>query len=152
MKKILKDIKKPILLILSTFLLMNPSVSAQQGGDILQETMTDMYIVAGSGLGGAVLGLSTLSFVEEPSEHLKNIIVGGAIGIIIGVGVVAWRQASKSTQLYNNNALKLEKLPRSEFTTAMRSGWHRRNHYEISSNLGKNNAPANSAFNVQFSF
>ena len=89
MKKILKDIKKPILLILSTFLLMNPSVSAQQGGDILQETMTDMYIVAGSGLGGAVLGLSTLSFVEEPSEHLKNVIVGGAIGIIIGVGVVA---------------------------------------------------------------
>ena len=151
MEKILSRIKKTFLISLTAFMALNPTAQAQQGGDILQETMTDMYIVAGSGLGGAVLGLSTLSFVEEPSEHLKNIIVGGAIGIVIGVGVVAWRQANKSAEFYNKNAY-VKKLPTAEFTTAMRSGWHRKNHYEISSNLGKDNAPANSAFNVQFDF
>jgi hypothetical protein len=151
----MQKIKKSFLLCLSFFLFLNPLASAQQGGDILKETMTDMYIVAGAGLGGAVLGLSTLSFVEEPSEHLNNIIVGGAIGIIIGVGVVAWRQANKSSDLYKQNAFngqKIQKLPQPEFTTAMRTGWHRKNHYEFSSKLGKSNAPANSAFNVQFSF
>ncbi len=151
MEKILLRVKKSLLISLSIFFAINPTTQAQQGGDILQETMTDMYIVAGAGLGGAILGLSTLSFVDEPSEHLKNVVVGGAIGIVIGVGVVAWRQANKSAELYNGNA-SLEKIPSSEFTTAMRSGWHRKNHFEISSNLGKNNAPANSAFNVQFSF
>ncbi len=146
------SLKKTILLILSSFTLINSTVNAQQGDSLLKETMTDMYIVAGAGAGGAILGLSTLSFVEEPSEHMKNIIVGGAIGIIIGVGVVAWRQASKSSSLYKQNAQIIKELPSTKFTTAMRSGWHRKNHYEISSNLGKNNAPANSAFNVQFSF
>lgn len=145
-------LKKTTLLIISTFTLVNASVCAQQGDGVFKETMMDMYIVAGAGAGGAILGLSTLSFVEEPSDHLKNIVVGGAIGIIIGVGVVAWRQASKSSQLYNQNAQNRKELPRTEFTTAMRSGWHRKNHYEIGSKLGKNNAPANSAFNVQFSF
>ncbi len=145
------SIKKVILLLLSSFALLNSSVCAQQD-DIVQQTMRDAYIVAGAGAGGAILGLSTLSFVEEPKDHLKNIVVGGAIGIIIGVGIVAWRQATASSQLYNQNAELLKELPRSEFSTAMRSGWHRKNHYEISSNLGKNNAPANSAFNVQFSF
>lgn len=148
-----KFLKKLIVLIVSSFSLLNLSVcAANSNQDIFEQSMTDAYIVAGAGAGGALLGLSTLSFVEEPKDHLKNIIAGGAIGIIIGVGVVAWRQASMSADLYNKAARLKRHHPEAEFTTEMRSGWHRKNHYEISSNLGKSNAPANEFFNLQFDF
>jgi len=37
------------------------------------------------GLGGAVLGLSTLSFYGKPDEHIGNISTGFALGLIGGV-------------------------------------------------------------------
>ena len=60
---------------------------AQEGGStgVLGDSLRDLYTVAGVGVAGSVLGLSTLSFVEEPGENLKNIVTGGAIGIILGV-------------------------------------------------------------------
>jgi hypothetical protein len=72
------------------FQFQNP-VFGQEGeggesSDILSDSMNDVYLVVGAGLGGAVLGLSTLSFVDEPSENLKNVVVGGALGLIVGVG------------------------------------------------------------------
>jgi hypothetical protein len=54
--------------------------------------------VAATTAGGAILGLSTLSFVDEPGDHLKNILFGGAIGLIIGVAVVAYSQAQGSQE------------------------------------------------------
>ena len=59
------------------------------------QPITDLSIVLGCGLGGAVLGLSTLSFVERPGKHLKNILIGSSIGIIVGVGIVIWGQVTK---------------------------------------------------------
>lgn len=64
---------------------------------VVDDSIRDMSIVFGTGLAGAVLGLSTLSFVDEPSKHTKNIAVGGAIGIVIGVAAVVFYQASKTT-------------------------------------------------------
>ena len=43
---------------------------------------------------GAVLGLSTLSFTSQPSKHMKNILIGGALGIIAGVVYVAYDAAT----------------------------------------------------------
>ena len=62
----------------------------------LNSAMRDIYIVGGSSLVGAILGLSTLSFVNEPQEHFDNVVVGGALGIIVGVSIVVWMQATKS--------------------------------------------------------
>ena len=69
---------------------------AQEGGStgVLGDSLRDLYTVAGVGVAGSVLGLSTLSFVEEPGENLKNIVTGGAIGIILGVGVVKSQSAN----------------------------------------------------------
>jgi len=67
------------------------------GASYADDSMRDMATVFGIGAVGAVLGLSTLSFVDKPTDHLKNISVGGAIGVIIGVGVVVFSQASRST-------------------------------------------------------
>ena len=93
-------------LVLSLFCfssLTAPKALAQIEGNnpVVHDAINDAYIVGGSGVVGAVLGLSTLSFVEKPGDHLKNIVVGGAIGIIIGVSVVAWGQANKSRQNYD---------------------------------------------------
>lgn len=37
-----------------------------------------------SGLGGAVFGVSTLSFYGEPQKHLSNVALGAAVGLLIG--------------------------------------------------------------------
>jgi hypothetical protein len=70
----------------------------------VDDSIKDMSIVLGVGAGGAILGLSTLSFVEEPSKHLKNITVGGAIGIVIGVGIVMFSQATRSSSVIGSQA------------------------------------------------
>jgi hypothetical protein len=47
-----------------------------------------------SGLGGAVLGLSTLSFYGRPQEHLANIAIGFAFGVIAGTVLVTYKSAT----------------------------------------------------------
>lgn len=37
-----------------------------------------------SSLGGAILGISTLSFYDKPQEHLSNVAVGGTVGAVLG--------------------------------------------------------------------
>jgi hypothetical protein len=146
--------KKLLLSFLCT-LLISTQVFAQQddgpGGDIFASSMTDAITVAAIGGFGAVLGLSTLSFVDEPSEHLKNIVVGGAIGVIVGVGVVAFKQATVSKDLYQESVLN-GPANNPGMTTAMRTTWHKRNHYQINDNLGKENSVNMPGVNLQFSF
>ncbi|AYF45452.1 hypothetical protein BALOs_2455 [Halobacteriovorax sp. BALOs_7] len=88
--------------------------------DFKEEGIRDLTTVAGLGLGGAILGLSTLSFVEEPSDHLKNILVGASVGIVIGVGVVAYNQAQKSQATIQQTSIK-------NFDTKSRLNWHATN-------------------------
>jgi hypothetical protein len=66
---------------------------SQDKPDLYGQTKDDLTLVAVAGIGGAVLGLSTLSFVDKPSDHYNNILMGAAIGIIIGVVYVAYNQA-----------------------------------------------------------
>ena len=47
-----------------------------------------------AGLGGAVLGLSTLSFYGRPQDNLANIGIGFAAGIIIGTIYVTYKAAT----------------------------------------------------------
>ena len=70
---------------------------------LLRDAKTDIYTIGGAGLAGAVLGLSTLSFAEKPSGQLKNIVTGGALGIIVGVVMVASSQADKSQNLLTDS-------------------------------------------------
>lgn len=47
-----------------------------------------------AGLGGAVLGLSTLSFYGRPQDNLGNIGIGFAAGVIIGTIYVTYKAAT----------------------------------------------------------
>ena len=101
-----------------------PAAAEGAGGDdVMRDTLEDVVIVVAAGLAGAILGLSTLSFVDEPKEHLNNVLVGGSIGIIGGVGLVAYRQASKSQKYYDELGAVVN--PK-KFTTAERNRWHNR--------------------------
>lgn len=119
-------INKLLTFLLTLFIAINPVSSFAQaeggGGDFLDESLKDFSIVMGAGVAGAVLGLSTLSFVEEPKDHLKNVAIGGAIGIVIGVGIVIFSQATKSqTQIVSDvspvTEQSAESLSRQEFAS-----------------------------------
>jgi len=86
---------------------------AQSEKSFADEGMDDLMVVLGIGAGGALLGLSTLSFVKEPKEHTDKIITGAAVGIIIGVIVVAVGQADKAQNRFEDSAA----LPTPEFNT-----------------------------------
>lgn len=52
-----------------------------------------------SGLGGAVLGMSTLSFYGRPESHVSNIATGFALGIIGGTAAMSYQAASYADHL-----------------------------------------------------
>jgi hypothetical protein len=54
-----------------------------------------LSIIFLSGLSGAVLGLSTLSFYGRPQDHMSNIAVGFAIGVVFGTVYVTYNTAKK---------------------------------------------------------
>lgn len=116
---------KHLIIVLSLILgLVQPALAqnADDGGeDLVASTRNDLLIVAGAGLGGAILGLSTLSFYDEPSQHIRNIYTGAALGIVAGVIVVAVNYADKSQE-----AIRGAVSYRSEqrFSTFERSSWH----------------------------
>ena len=59
-----------------------------------------LALIIFSGLGGAVLGLSTLSFYGRPQDHLVNIAIGAAVGVISGTVYVTYRAASEPQEFY----------------------------------------------------
>ena len=86
------------------------NVKAQEGvGGFFGGALRDLLIITGAGVGGCVIGLSTLSFVDEPGDNMKNIVNGGAIGVMIGVGVVIFGHAGKSKILYDSALIDSDK-------------------------------------------
>lgn len=104
--------KSLLTLIITAVILINPTqqVYAQDNTSqtgVLDESLADLTLVLGAGAVGAVLGLSTLSFVDKPKDHMKNIAIGGALGIVLGVGIAIFGQATKSQTSVTDTALPL---------------------------------------------
>ena len=64
-----------------------------------------------AGLGGAVLGLSTLSFYGSPQDHLQNVAVGFALGVLVGTGLITYKAVSAPEEFYGYREDKLDRLP-----------------------------------------
>ena len=112
-----------LLLTLALILQTTTAFSAEEQSSIVDDSLRDITVVLGSGAVGAVLGLSTLSFVNHPSDHLKNIAIGGAIGIVVGVGFVIFSQATRTSSSITSsevpmNAEKFATLSSQEFGEA----------------------------------
>lgn len=107
-----------IFLLMLSFVMPSGHVMAQENKEaksFADEGMDDLVVVAGIGAGGALLGLSTLSFVKEPKDHTDKVITGAAIGIIIGVIVVAVGQADKAQTRFQDAEAAF--TPSAEFST-----------------------------------
>lgn len=57
-----------------------------------------------AGLGGAVLGLSTLSFYGRPQDKLSNIAIGFAFGVIGGTAYVTYNAATNPQDFYGQRS------------------------------------------------
>lgn len=86
---------KKYLLVFSIVMFSISSFAQESGG-----TSTTVYsfkrgtaIVFFSAVGGAILGLSTLSFYGEPREHTGNITLGAALGLAAGAGYLVWESS-----------------------------------------------------------
>jgi hypothetical protein len=100
-------------LLLLSFALPQNLAFAQDEKSFADEGMDDLMVVVGIGAGGALLGLSTLSFVKEPKDHTDKVIMGAAIGIIIGVIVIAVSQADKAQTRFEDARY----IPSRDFST-----------------------------------
>jgi len=114
---------------------------------IVDDTKQDILLVLGGGLAGAVLGLSTLSFVEEPKDHTRNILVGASIGIIAGVALVAFKQANKSRDLIYSTDPAYDQGASIDFKTFERDYWHGSSHAALNTSVSSLNT-----FGVSFRY
>ncbi|MBX3017131.1 MAG: hypothetical protein KF767_04530 [Bdellovibrionaceae bacterium] len=76
------------LVLVMALLLAHLNTANAQGSSELQGVRRSVATVIFCGLGGAVLGLSTLSFYGRPQDHTGNIYAGLGAGLIAGVGYV----------------------------------------------------------------
>lgn len=95
-------------------MMLSPGAHAQSE-DIIKSTQNDILLIVGAGAGGAILGLSTLSFVDKPSKHISNVWTGAAIGVIAGVIFVAYNSAQRGSEDLQSS---------SEFNSSERLAWH----------------------------
>lgn len=80
-------------MIISALLMFNsPRVFAEDAPAVTSsnETRSSIAKIIYAGLGGAVIGLSTLSFYGEPQDHMGNVAIGFAAGIIGGALYVTY--------------------------------------------------------------
>jgi len=93
---------------------------AESDEEIIKNTQNDIFLVAGAGAGagGAIIGLSTLSFYDKPSKHISNVWTGAAIGIIAGVIFVAYSSAQRGSEDLQGS------IPSKGFSTSERVVWH----------------------------
>ena len=140
-----KFLSRPLIVIFVISQLCVTSSFAQSNDSlegIVDDTKQDILLVLGGGLAGAVLGLSTLSFVEEPKDHTRNILVGASIGIIAGVALVAFKQANKSRDLIYSSDPGYDQGASIDFKTFERGYWHGNKHAELNSSLSSLNTLA----------
>lgn len=97
--KILTNKFKTVVVIFIVTSFVSSHAFAQQGQSSTQigpkKQLTMIFL---AGLGGAVLGLSTLSFHGRPQDHLGNIAIGFAIGAVFGTVYVTYNTATKPKQ------------------------------------------------------
>ena len=66
-----------------------------------------------AGIGGAILGLSTLSFYGRPQDQLPNIAIGFAVGVIAGTVYVTYKSATTHDYYYEPDKKASLLLPHS---------------------------------------
>ena len=88
----MKTMKIIFLSLLISFVYCPFSQAEVNDSKLLEDSINDMYVVASSGLGGAIIGLSTLSFVSEPGDHLKTFLSVQLLVLLVVLHLLAIAQ------------------------------------------------------------
>lgn len=105
----MKNLIKSLVLLCLMFSLSTPAYAQVPPGgpngaeskSELKGTRKQLATIIFSGLAGAILGLSTLSFYGRPQEHLSNIAVGFAVGTIAGTIYTTYKAANAPRDFYD---------------------------------------------------
>ncbi len=92
------------LICLSLFFQSLPASAQADGANSARGPRKRINYIVVAGLGGAVLGLSTLSFYGRPQDKLANIAIGFAFGVIAGTIMTTYQAASDPKEFYNYKA------------------------------------------------
>lgn len=96
------------------------SVANAQSGSVFSPRKQVATIIL-SGLGGAVLGMSTLSFYGRPQDHLQNIALGFSIGVIGGASYTFYRVATRPVGALDDGWIHPHQL---QITPVQMVGWN----------------------------
>lgn len=96
----MKQWNKISLIFLIVFQLVTVDAFSQSAVPKPSSTRKQMATIVFSGLAGAVLGLSTLSFYGRPQDRLSNIAIGFALGIITGSVLVTYGATTNPDEFY----------------------------------------------------
>lgn len=85
-----------------------PPAADDTSSSSTQGPRKQMATIIFAGLGGAILGLSTLSFYGRPQDHLANIAIGFAFGAIGGTIYVTYQAATRPQEVFGQSRLERE--------------------------------------------
>lgn len=94
------------------------AIGQEKGKSGLSGPRKQLATIVFAGLGGAILGLSTLSFYGRPQDKLSNIAIGFAFGVIGGTALVTYKAATNPSELYGRQ-IEIEKA--TQLTSALPS-------------------------------
>lgn len=80
--------------------LFTSQMSVGSAVDTNRSIKRNVAAVLFASLGGAILGLSTLSFYGEPQEHTDNITLGALLGFTAGVGYLIYDSSHTGSPNY----------------------------------------------------
>ncbi len=100
--------KEFVFILLMAFCLSfrTPALAQSKGLELKRNVARVLF----STLGGAILGLSTLSFYGEPQEHTANITTGALLGLIAGGGYVTYTSLQKQQSMADPYAFAMPQV------------------------------------------
>ena len=113
-----RQLVRNIVALCASFLVLMTSANAQSVNESSMSWRRGTAIILFAGIGGGILGLSTLSFYGNPQEHTDNITLGGLIGVLAGASYVTYRANRPVQGGYDYTMLNIEKKRASIVTDA----------------------------------
>lgn len=84
--------------ILSLVLILSSVLPAAAEDNPMKEIFQDALY---GGLAGTLIGAATIVFTKKPADHLRNLGIGAASGVIVGAGYGAIKSAKALAQVEN---------------------------------------------------
>lgn len=98
----MRVMKSVVVAIIAVVVVMSSAFPASAEDNAMKEIFQDALY---GGLAGTLIGAATIAFTQKPADHLRNLGIGGAVGVIAGTayGVI---KTSKALAQVENGQVK----------------------------------------------